>query len=388
MLLGCFFALLACFVWGAIFVVPEYLSDFTGLEIALGRYLVYGSLSLLFFLLRGDPLWRARAIVGETIIDAIRVNFASVEPLIQEAMATLETGDDEGARMRATLVAGVGKQLRGDPEAYDLLEAAHSADSPQYDAWTAAFAARYLADKPGLDAIALLTESYRQFMELGDSWNAAFSMYYLSGWYLSVERYQESEEAARVARDMADAVGDVIWSAHATRNLGIAALQKGHLVEARTYIDEALARLGAIGDDACIATLSRGLATIALKDGEWMKSLGLMTKAIRSSLRLGSPISAGVTLWHAARLAASAEDGVEAARLAAVAERTLGTKIELLGAPLIREIESMDDQINEIVLPSQRHDIADAVADFSFDAALNEALNWCLARLDAARASA
>ncbi len=64
MLLGAFFALAACFVWGAIFVVPEYLSDFTGLEIALGRYLVYGTLSLLIFFLRGKTLWQKIPLTG------------------------------------------------------------------------------------------------------------------------------------------------------------------------------------------------------------------------------------------------------------------------------------------------------------------------------------
>ncbi|MCC5832330.1 MAG: DMT family transporter [Chlamydiales bacterium] len=53
MWLGLFFAISACFVWGAIFVIPEFLSDFSGVEIVLGRYLVYGIISAVLFLRYG-----------------------------------------------------------------------------------------------------------------------------------------------------------------------------------------------------------------------------------------------------------------------------------------------------------------------------------------------
>jgi drug/metabolite transporter (DMT)-like permease len=47
---GIFYALSACFIWGLIFVVPELMNGFTPLEIALGRYFVYGILSSVIFL--------------------------------------------------------------------------------------------------------------------------------------------------------------------------------------------------------------------------------------------------------------------------------------------------------------------------------------------------
>lgn len=47
---GIAFALAACLIWGMIFVVPEYMSGFGTMEIALGRYLFYGAISLPFFL--------------------------------------------------------------------------------------------------------------------------------------------------------------------------------------------------------------------------------------------------------------------------------------------------------------------------------------------------
>ena len=49
MLLGVVYALGACFIWGLIFVVPQFMSGFSSIEIALGRYFFYGMLSLLLF---------------------------------------------------------------------------------------------------------------------------------------------------------------------------------------------------------------------------------------------------------------------------------------------------------------------------------------------------
>jgi drug/metabolite transporter (DMT)-like permease len=46
---GIVFALCACFIWGLIFVVPQFMTGFTAIEIALGRNLVYGIVSCLIF---------------------------------------------------------------------------------------------------------------------------------------------------------------------------------------------------------------------------------------------------------------------------------------------------------------------------------------------------
>lgn len=46
---GIAFALGACFIWGLIFVVPQFMTGFGSIEIALGRYLFYGIISLLIF---------------------------------------------------------------------------------------------------------------------------------------------------------------------------------------------------------------------------------------------------------------------------------------------------------------------------------------------------
>jgi drug/metabolite transporter (DMT)-like permease len=53
MFLGLLFAIGACFIWGFIFIVPSYLSDFSSVEVVLGRYGTYGILSLILFFRSG-----------------------------------------------------------------------------------------------------------------------------------------------------------------------------------------------------------------------------------------------------------------------------------------------------------------------------------------------
>lgn len=47
---GVIFALSACFIWGLIFVVPQFMEDFSPIEVALGRYLFYGIISVIILL--------------------------------------------------------------------------------------------------------------------------------------------------------------------------------------------------------------------------------------------------------------------------------------------------------------------------------------------------
>ena len=49
MLRGIVFALIACFFWGLIFVVPQFLQSYSSIEIALGRYSFYAVISLAIF---------------------------------------------------------------------------------------------------------------------------------------------------------------------------------------------------------------------------------------------------------------------------------------------------------------------------------------------------
>lgn len=49
MMNGILFALGSCFCWGWVFVIPQFMTGFTSIEIALGRYFVYGILSCCIF---------------------------------------------------------------------------------------------------------------------------------------------------------------------------------------------------------------------------------------------------------------------------------------------------------------------------------------------------
>lgn len=43
---GIAFALIACFIWGLIFVIPQFLSNYNSIEIVIGRYCFFGGISL------------------------------------------------------------------------------------------------------------------------------------------------------------------------------------------------------------------------------------------------------------------------------------------------------------------------------------------------------
>ncbi len=67
MLSGILLTVAACFCWGLVFIIPSFMEGFHAVEIALGRYFVYGSLSFLLLLLTkrtlfahsNAPYWKA-----------------------------------------------------------------------------------------------------------------------------------------------------------------------------------------------------------------------------------------------------------------------------------------------------------------------------------------
>ena len=68
MLLGIFFVISACFMWGLIFVVPQFMEGYSPMEVALVRYFFYGVMSCVFLLgwrrdifrsLSKQALWKA-----------------------------------------------------------------------------------------------------------------------------------------------------------------------------------------------------------------------------------------------------------------------------------------------------------------------------------------
>lgn len=50
MFTGIALALSACFIWGLIFIIPQFMNNFSAIEIVVGRYFFYGAISLLLLL--------------------------------------------------------------------------------------------------------------------------------------------------------------------------------------------------------------------------------------------------------------------------------------------------------------------------------------------------
>jgi predicted ATPase/DNA-binding SARP family transcriptional activator len=325
----------------------------------------------------GSPLARSEAITGEAITEVIRVNYGAVKELLGEAVVVFEEMSVPASHARASLLQAVGDSLSGADNAHELLQQVYDSAIASDDSWSAAFVARYLADGTDSEVISLLEESYQRFLTLGDRWNAAFSMYFISGWHLSSEMYDDAEESAWKARDLAAEIGDIIWHAHATRVLGLAALRKGDHDRARKYMGEALQSLSAIGDDACSTTLNTGLASLALESGYATEAIRLIAEAIRSAIRLGSPMTGPITLWRAAEIAVAAGDARHAVRLAAVAHRELDGKTQVLSPMITNDIEAIEGQIVDSIEPGLRDEIAGEVGDLPLDETLEHALRWC-----------
>lgn len=58
MIAGILYVIAACFCWGMVFVIPKFLTEFSALEIALGRYLFFGLVSLFILLFNQRYLFR------------------------------------------------------------------------------------------------------------------------------------------------------------------------------------------------------------------------------------------------------------------------------------------------------------------------------------------
>ena len=323
----------------------------------------------------GGAQSRARAITGEAVTEVIRVNYGAVVPLLAEAIGTLEDTDPHWYDM-AVLLDRVGRQVSGS-SALDDLETIYKTAKEAGDTWRAAFAQRYMGDQLERNAIGQLQESYDAFMELGDRWNAAFTMYFISGWHLAMENLEEGETAARRARDLASEIGDLIWYAHATRNLGLAALRRRDPEQARALMEEALEILAGVGDDACSATLYRGLAEIALKAGMLEECARLQAESIRSAMRLGSSINGSINLWKTAEIAVALGDGERAARFGAVAKRELDGVDDVIGPAISKDLAAIDALVDDVVDPEQRTAIAAGCADIELSEMLSTALEWC-----------
>ena len=57
MISGILFTIAACFCWALVFVIPGFLTGFHPLEIALGRFFIYGLISFLFLITKKRDLF-------------------------------------------------------------------------------------------------------------------------------------------------------------------------------------------------------------------------------------------------------------------------------------------------------------------------------------------
>jgi predicted ATPase/DNA-binding SARP family transcriptional activator len=328
------------------------------------------------------PLPRARAIAGQAITEVIRVNYHTVEGLLDEAMTVFNQHDDRQGAARVALLQAVGASTEGVDNGRVWLEESYEKFLEVEDSWSVAFIARYLGSEieDENQSVLLLEESCERFAALGDGWNGAFSLYFLSSWYESKSRFSEADDAAWKARNLSAEIGDIVWHAHATRNLGLSAYMTGDYERAKEFMEEALDRLRLMGDDACSITLNSHLAFVDIADSDTGAAVSHMVETMRAAIRLGATLHCSLALWRAAKLAVALGDVEHAVRLATVADGYLGGKEEQFGAPIRTDIRTIEEALADSMDAARRAEIAATATGMSLEEALGEALQWCLIR--------
>jgi predicted ATPase/DNA-binding SARP family transcriptional activator len=267
---------------------------------------------------RASALWRAHAITRAGAGEIIRANL-TFAPYLDEALQIYQSNGDRAGLAWLTFLRGYVAAYTDEAEARERLDESYGLYAELDDAWGMAFVSRYIGDlSEGADAVVGHHMASRDgFAALGDRWNVAFTLYNLGGWYFSVNRLAESEEVCSEARAIAAEIGDVVWYAHATRTIGMAAYAGGDHLRAEAFLREALDDLELIGDETCAVTMNSFLGMVELQRGRLGPAARYLGAALRGVLSVDSSgRRGGDHLVRAALLAAAAGDLEAAARFA------------------------------------------------------------------------
>jgi predicted ATPase/DNA-binding SARP family transcriptional activator len=323
------------------------------------------------------PLWRAHAITRAGCGEIIRANL-TFAPYLEEALEVYRTERDRSSLAWVTFLRGYVAAYSDESEARVRLDESHALFEQLGDPWGMAFVSRYLGDLAA-DPEAVVRHhllSRDGFAALGDRWNVAFTLYNLGGWYLGANRLAESEDVCDQAREIAAEIGDVVWYAHATRTVGMAAFAGGDHLRAEAFLREALDDLELIGDETCAVTMNSFLGMVELGRGRMRPAAKHLGSALRGVLAVDSSgRRGGDHLVRTALLVAGAGDLEAAARFAGTSAptTTLSPTYETERDRLDSLLAGLDDGVRgTITADAGQHAIPDIIG---------EAVSW-LERLD------
>ena len=181
----------------------------------------------------------------------------------------------------------------------------------------------------------------------------------------------ESEEVCNEARSIAAEIGDVVWYAHATRTIGMAAYAGGDHARAEALLREALDDLELIGDERCAVTMNSFLGMVELERSRFGFAARHLEAALCGVLSLDSSGRRGGShLVRAALLAARVGDLEAAAHFGAAAGPVAA------GSPTFQTERQQLDSLIGGLAPDVRAAITVTAAQTPLPDTIGEAVAW------------
>ena len=320
-----------------------------------------------------SALWRAHAITRCGCGEIIRANL-TFAPYLDEALEVYQIEEGRSNLAWVTFLRGYVAEYTDESEARALLTESCAMYTALGDPWGVAFVNRYLGDvaEEPEAAVRHHLASRDGFAALGDRWNVAFTLYNLGAIYLNLGQLAESEETCEQARVIAGEIGDVVWYAHATRTIGMAAYAGGDHLRAEPFLREALDDLELIGDQTCAVTMNSYLGMVELGRGRFRHAARHLSAALQGVLAVDSSGRRGAShLLRTALLAAAVGDLDVAARLAEPA-RTVTVE----SPTFVAEQDQLEVFLTALD-PGVLQAISEEVAQLPIPDVIGEALAWC-----------
>jgi predicted ATPase/class 3 adenylate cyclase len=232
-------------------------------------------------------------------------------------------------------------------------------------------------------AIASLQESVALFRAEGDrsrvakALNALGDMTFRHGDHTEARRIWD--DALALVHGSPDPV-DEHTAALVTANLGILALEEGHLTEARALLERGLAVFDGHGDHRAVAECQPYLAKAAAAEGDMPRAYALLSKALAFFDRWNDRTGLAGCLEALAAMAAREREAERAVRLVGAAS----TVREAADAPLLLgERQKLERDIAAASAALGEEGVVTAMAEgqaMTVDQAVNYALTWAQGR--------
>jgi tetratricopeptide (TPR) repeat protein len=139
--------------------------------------------------------------------------------------------------------------------------------------------------------------------------HAALAMAYMQGDYGAVARY--SAELLRISQE----VGDALCTAYAWCGLGLVAMDRRDIAQAKSCFEEALTLLRVAGEDGVVPVVQVWLGTVALIQGDQDRAIPMFQEGLAQARKRGDRLGTYNALYNLAQVALARGDHELATRM-------------------------------------------------------------------------